>query len=196
MIWVYMKEQSSWSEGALDAPLLVDMKLMPMALCSHCCAAPFRALQIGAISVNTPLILGHSLAHSSCRWRLPQNTKIESTWDMLWIKGTINCPSAPEMIIHTFSWLLLLVMNSMHSSPPVKILTALMTRRNCANVFWQSVFFSSMLLSNQMRRTFWTLEMLPRWRSVAPLCAIQLCHGNYVCLLTRKDLQYQQSYYL
>jgi hypothetical protein len=66
-------------------------------------------------------------------------------------------------------------MNSMHSSPPVNILTALMTHRSCANVLWQSSLPSLIFLSNQMSRTFWTIGMLPRGRAVAPLEVVDAC---------------------
>ena len=56
---------------------------------------------MGVISVKTPLILDHSLVHCSWRFLLPQKIKIESTWDILCTRGTICCPSEPEMIIHT-----------------------------------------------------------------------------------------------
>jgi hypothetical protein len=98
---VHIKDGSSWSKFFLELSLLVAMKLMEMAFCSHCWAACLSASQMDVISVKIPLILDHYLAHGSWYFSLSQNIKMESTWDISWTRGTICCPSEPEIIMNT-----------------------------------------------------------------------------------------------
>jgi hypothetical protein len=116
------------------------------------------------------------LCEYTIHFLLSQKIKMESTWDISCTCGMICCPSEPEISIHAFSSFFS-VRNARHCSPLVNMLTLLTTRRSCAMVLRQSpLLFSSMLLSNQMRKTFCTM------RAFAYAMIIRICRQSETAL--------------